>query len=369
MKDLNPNFLLNKLEEENVIGCFPLYPPLELFHAMGLTPVILWGLKDSVENFNISDRHLQVFSCSIARELLQFTLAHEPDFECLFFYNACDTLRNLPDILQAGMRERDMALPFIRMHLPMIPLERRGASAYLEKQITTLITELEEFTGKSFDPEKFAESVDLYAQIRELSDRLEKMVASGKLSYADFSACLQANYFRSPETQLAELKNLEDNGSFNQPANGKQVGVLISGIQPPPLPIIELIESAGLQIVGNDVATQRRSYGYQPPNTKDPVYYFKQFYSNHFPCPTLLHTADKRPPHLVRFLEETGAKGIIFSAEKFCEYEYLEYPYLEKLFKERGINTLTLELTASKTVEDTGGYKTRIEAFAELLKN
>ena len=34
-----------KSQGHRVVGCFPLYPPLELVHSMGLTPVILWGLK------------------------------------------------------------------------------------------------------------------------------------------------------------------------------------------------------------------------------------------------------------------------------------------------------------------------------------
>ena len=44
-----------KQKGKHVIGCFPLYPPLELFHAMGFVPVVLWGLKGIVRPTTESD--------------------------------------------------------------------------------------------------------------------------------------------------------------------------------------------------------------------------------------------------------------------------------------------------------------------------
>jgi hypothetical protein len=54
-----------------VIGCFPLYPPLELFHSMGLAPVVLWGLRDAIPSLSLADRHLQSYVCSVARRLTE----------------------------------------------------------------------------------------------------------------------------------------------------------------------------------------------------------------------------------------------------------------------------------------------------------
>ena len=45
---------------KSVIGCFPLYPPLEIFTAMDLLPVVLWGLKADRPDFSESDKHVQI---------------------------------------------------------------------------------------------------------------------------------------------------------------------------------------------------------------------------------------------------------------------------------------------------------------------
>ncbi|MFZ5562865.1 MAG: hypothetical protein ACOZBW_02355, partial [Thermodesulfobacteriota bacterium] len=55
-----------------VIGCLPLYPPMELIHSMGLAPVVLWGLSDAVPQSPDADRHIQNYACSVCRRLTQF---------------------------------------------------------------------------------------------------------------------------------------------------------------------------------------------------------------------------------------------------------------------------------------------------------
>ena len=77
-----------------------------------------------------------------------------------------------------------------------------------------------------------------------------------------------------------------------------------------------------------------------------------------------------RYPTANAFLEmvrHSEAKGVIFSGEKFCEYEYFEFPYLEKRLKEIGIPTLMLEFSVDDT-ENVSAYTTRVEAFAEMLQ-
>ena len=87
-----------------ILGCFPLYPPLELFHSMGFTPIVLWGLKNSVKKTSESNKHIQDFACSVARNLVEFLFSSVNNFISGFFtYNACDTLRNLPEIILNGL--------------------------------------------------------------------------------------------------------------------------------------------------------------------------------------------------------------------------------------------------------------------------
>ena len=220
-----------------IIGCFPLYPPLELFHSMGLTPVVLWGLKDCVKTSTAADRHLQSYACSVARHLVEFVLSDQGRFmDGLFMYNACDTLRNLPEILHCGLTENGRSLPVFKMHIPMAPQQQTRTSGYLNAKILSLIMELEETFGVVFSPERFRHSVALYREMRLLCKELERQVARGARSYGRFSRIIQEGYFTTVEDHIESMKNIlkEDSLCRNESAMPKPaVPIIISGILPP----------------------------------------------------------------------------------------------------------------------------------------
>ena len=347
-----------------VVGCFPLYPPLELMHSMGLLPVVLWGLRDSVSDTRDADRHVQPYACSVARQLAQFVIADGPGLlDGLFFYNACDTLRNLPELLREGIAcSRRITPPMFRVHVPM---KEDGASGYLASEIGNLIKALQASYDVSFSEERFARSVSLYERARWLCRRLEDAVAEGVLTFAGFSAALARANFLAVEDQIALLEStLADcEGSITQPSATR---VIASGILPPPPVICDLIEQAGLRVAGNDIASMHRSYAFSPEVWDDVRDYYVAFYRDHFPCTTLLHTADRRVDAVVDIVSRRDADAFVFVGEKFCEYEYFELPYLEQQLKESGVPVLSIEVS----IDDDGSaetFRTRIDAFAELL--
>lgn len=360
---------MEKKDRKLRLGSFPLYPPLELFYAMGLNPVLLWGLESELSGLDESDRRLQGYCCSVARRLVQFVLTRGLEtLDGLFMYNACDTLRNLPEIIEAGLGEKGRPLPFFKMHLPMAFRDQVDAASYFRRRIAALIEELEQAYGVRFEPDRFRQCVLLFQKVRMLALKLEERVAAGQISYADFSDCLQRGCFADPEEQLRSLQALEDQGS-RLPCGKREdrLRVVISGILPPPRTLIEAMEQSGLQVAGNDVALQRRSYGYQPAVTGDPLRYYHDFYTNRTACPTLLYTSTRRVEELLAYVRARGAAGVIFAGEKFCEYEYFEFPYLQRRLKEQGVHTMLLELSAEDTGKG-GAFNTRVEAFSEMLK-
>jgi benzoyl-CoA reductase/2-hydroxyglutaryl-CoA dehydratase subunit BcrC/BadD/HgdB len=351
-----------------VAGCFPLYPPVELLHALGLTPVVLWGLNDSVSSFEESDRHLQGFACSVARRLTEFVLSREGGLlDCLFMYNACDTLRNMPEILARGFEEKGRGLPIFRLHVPMAPAAQTESSAYLAARIKELIQAIESTFGVRFSPGRFVQSIHMYNEMRDLSRKLEALVMEGRVSYARFSRVTGDGYFMPVEELIALLRN-EIAHAGTAPAAGKEGrGIIVSGILPPTEALCGIIEGAGLRVAGNDVASQARSYGYSPAANGDPVAYYADLYRNHWPCTTLLYSSDDRLRALAALVDERKARGVIFIGEKFCEYEYLELPYVRKVLTEKGIPDLQLEIGVDDG-DNVEALRTRVEAFAELIR-
>lgn len=348
-----------------VIGCFPLYPPVELFAAMNLLPVVLWGLKGSVGNLAESDKHVQAYACAISRELMQFVLLENNRLlDGIFSYNACDTLRNFPEIISAANAAVGREIPMLRMHVPQVNPDQTDATSYLKNEIVRLIEAVENAYGVNFAPEKFFKATEAYAQVRALCRTAEKLVAQGQLSFGMFCRRVLSAYFQPVAEQIQNLESLVD--AADTPLDESETGVVISGIMPPPPAVIAAMETAGLRVVANDIACLSRSYGYSPPPMADPGAFYADFFANRPACTTLLYQSDTRLEGFLRMVAYSGARGVIFSGEKFCEYEYFEFPYLEKRLKDMGISVLFLEFGVDDE-ENIDAYATRIEAFAEML--
>ncbi|MFP4445081.1 MAG: 2-hydroxyacyl-CoA dehydratase subunit D [Desulfosudaceae bacterium] len=358
-----------KQKDRPVIGCLPLYPPLELLHSLGLAPVVLWGLQEIVPQVPDADRHIQNYACSVARRLTQFVVCEGRDLlDGLFFYNAGDTLRNLPEILREGVAlSGHQPVPQFRLHVPMNGLDRDYGRTYLQNGIQALIADLEARFGGQFSADRFAASVDLYARLRQCCRDLETAVAEGRLGFVAFCRLMRQANFMEASKQLALLE-AQITAAASRPAEaGSGPRLLVSGILPPPVALCEMMDSAGLTTAGNDIAFLRRSYAGTPDPDPDPAGYYTRFYRDHFPCPTLLHTAGRRAETLLALAAEKQAEGVLFVGEKFCEYEYFDLPYLEKQFKAAGLGVLTLEIAMDDDRAAMETARTRLEAFTEIL--
>jgi len=350
------------------IACLPLYPPLELIDSFGLLPVVPWNLGNRHALSEASNRHLQNYTCSVARRVVEFFATEEQernDLEAVMFYNACDTLRNLPEIVEKVLEENKRSgIPFLRLHVPAAWNDTEASAKYLDEEINSLVEKLERLTGKPFSPAAFRRSAASYARMRRIALEGAALVREGSIAYADYSALLADSALLPAEDGASSLERLIA-GSQKSGASGG-IPVMLSGILPPPREAAEFIEGAGLRVAANDIAAERRSLDNFPGLTDDPCAYYADFYFNHHPCTTLLYTAPRRVEHIEKKIDESGTKGLIFLGEKFCEYEYFEIVHLEKRLKERGIPTLKLEFSP----EDGGSFasvKTRVEAFAEML--
>ena len=261
-------------------------------------------------------------------------------------------------------------MPLIKVHIPMVLPTQTDASDYFKNEINHLIKELEERFDVSFSTDKFVEAVKQFRHVRHLMTRADKDVAQGHLSFLNFAEAIQTCWFSPVEEQVLILETLIDGRSEESvfsAGNDNRNGVILSGILPPPVSVINAIESAGLRVVGNDIAALGRSYASMPETREDPAAYFLDFYYQHFPCPTLLYTGDRRTISLLHMVEKTDAVGVIFIGEKFCEYEYFELPHLTQQLKDKGIQTLEIEI-AIEDEAHTSAHNSRISAFAELLK-
>lgn len=362
---------LNEMKRKGrrVMGCFPLYPPLELFHSMDLVPVVLWGLKNCAGNYLAeSDRHIQSYTCSVARHLTAFVLSDPGKYlEGIFMYNAGDTLRNLPEILETGLAEQGRSIPFLKMHIPMVPLSQTDAREYLRNEVSRLIEELEKRFHIRFTEKAFEKSIDFYREGRNRTQQLEERVAVGDMGFNAFAQITMETGFLPVEEQIKIFDSRLKRPVGRRERRKGKGRIMLSGILPPPPAVTEIMEEANLRVACNDLAALYRSYAYMPPvNIVGPLDYYEDFYLNHFPCSTLIYSADRRVEAILDLAKQREVDGVVFIGEKFCEYEYFDFPHLKKQLEQNGLRTLHLEFAVDddKNVET---FRTRIEAFAEML--
>ncbi|MDI6797428.1 MAG: 2-hydroxyacyl-CoA dehydratase family protein [Desulfatibacillaceae bacterium] len=348
-----------------VAGCFPLYPPQELLHSMGISPVLMWGLGGGSSELVLADKRVQNFVCAVGRRLSQLVLWDSgQNLDALFACNACDTVRNLPEILEAGVGEQGTKMRWFSLHVPAIPMQEPTIKAYFANNIKQCIRELEALAPRPYSADNFLQSAALYNEWRSLGRQLDIASGKGGLPFERLVRFALEAAFTPVEESLAAGKALLKDCA-PKPAPKNAVPVILSGIMPPPPAFLKVMEESGLFVCGNDLAPLWRTWARSPQPADAPEFY-ADFYSNHFPCSTLLPTADARPEALLGLARERGARAIVFIGEKFCEYEYFEFPYLEKFFQGQGLATLLLEFGVDD-LANVAQHATRIEAFAESL--
>ena len=91
-----------------LVGCFPVYTPVEIFHAAGMLPVGLAGGGNRMEIAH-ADARFQSFVCSIVKSTLeQGMTAALADFDALVFHSICDPARNLASVYQRNFPEKQI---------------------------------------------------------------------------------------------------------------------------------------------------------------------------------------------------------------------------------------------------------------------
>jgi len=366
MTDFTDGLKSIKNDGRRVMGCYPLYPPVELLHSMGFNPIIMWNLRDNIMSLTESDKHLQVYACSVARYMIEFIQLNSSFLDGIISYNACDTLRNMPEIVKCMLDDKGKSIPSFKFHVPSVSFEQSPeAKNYISMQLNKLIAKLENQYAIKFSGDKFSESIELYRTMRNLCIEMDAKVSEGIIPFDVFCDIIGEGYFTSVEKHIEKLKSvLKEYDSDSKKSKNKRI--ILSGILNPPTGITKMFEACGLSVAGNDIAMLKRSYAFTPKITADPVEYYCSFYQEHFPCTTILFSSDRRIDELKKLIEACAADGFVFVGEKFCEYEYFEFPFIEKKLKEWNIPSLFIEISTEDR-DNLAQYKTRIEAFSEIL--
>lgn len=337
--------------------------PYEMVHAAGALPQTVLAREVSFQN---ADKHLQGFACSYSRSVVELVesgrLGH---LDGLIVPYACDTTRCL-DLIFKFLDRFDF---HDCLRIPK-RVDARGVRKYFREELMRVANRLAEFTGNEITPERLAESISQYNRVRELLERLREGLRWGGLgnSASDYFSAVRAAMVLPPEASekiLAEA--IEAGEGYECPEEGDpRPRVVVAGKVAEPPSLVEVLEGAGLWIVEDHLVVGGRWASAIPPKADDPWDALVERQLNLLPFAGIWDKRPSRASYLKERVLDLDADGAIFLVQKFCELGELDYPGIKEELEKEDIPLLSIETDFGDSSLEA--VKTRVEAFAEMLK-
>ncbi len=348
-----------------VVGCFPVYAPVELAHAAGMLPVGLFGGGNQIEIAH-ADSRFQSFICSIVKSTLELAFTDRLDvFDALLFESICDPARNLASVMARNFRER----PVVYVHLPQ-NFTSPAAVEYLAGEYRRVGTDLAAVAGGPLDPAALRASIAAYDRVRGLLRALYALragaperLATGELYTLARLATLMDPVEVAP---LLEEALAEASARAARPKDRIRVVLVGSFCEQPPLELIESIEAAGCYVLDDDFLLGWRLFHEDVGTAGDPLEALARAYLDRS-----LHASPKhdlrvpRAQSLVQAARRTRADAVIFLGAKFCEPGLFDYALYRKALEAENIPQLFLEFEEKMWLYDR--IRTEVETFVESM--
>jgi benzoyl-CoA reductase subunit C len=348
-----------------VVGCFPVYTPVELVHASGALPLGVFGGGKDIEIAH-ADSRFQSFICSIVKSTLELGLTGRlTAADAMVFSSICDPARNLASIFKRNFPS--VAVEYL--HLPQ-NLASPGAEEYLRAEYGRLLETLRGLTGHEATESDLERSLDLYNRARAATRELYRLrrEAPERLSAAESYLLTRAGALMPVEDHLGFLGEALAALPRREGRPKDRIRVVLEGsfCEQPPLELIERLEECGCYLVDDDFLLGRRFFRADVPRGDDPVRALARAYLELGVYSGTKH--DLREPkakHLIDKVREMRADAVVILAAKFCEPALFDYSLYRKALDEAGIPHLFLEFEEKTWVFDR--LRTEVETFVESM--
>jgi benzoyl-CoA reductase/2-hydroxyglutaryl-CoA dehydratase subunit BcrC/BadD/HgdB len=347
-----------KEDHGKLVGFTCAYTPLPLIDAAGFTPYRIFPMGDSPDQAG-SLLHDNI--CPHVKRVLDRAMAEDlPELAGTVFMDSCESMRRLADawrFVHPSGRQVTIDLPFY---------ENEESVRYLAGQLKILSDTLSEWAGEPVTSGALLESIHRYSGLAMRIRGLEREAAEGRMSRSVLQAILNRSVTQPVAATLSDLDDLERN-----PAPFDAVGrapVLIFGNVMPDPETLMLFEESGCLIVDLDTCTGARQHVfYEMEQGEDPYVRLARSSLARPPCARSVFPDE--PGRMARLVLEaarrSGARGVVAHVMKFCDPYLARIPAVLETLKREKIPSLILE--GDCTLRSFGQYRTRIEAFAEIL--
>ena len=342
-----------------VLAVLPIHYPKELLTALDILAVELWGPPGPPRGPDAG--RIQSYVCAIVRNALAFISAGGIDaVDGLLFPHTCDSIQGLATVVPDFGAWSKPVFHYIHARGE----ERPSARRFVEAELRRLARELAVFAGHSLDEDRLRDAIRLHRDIDRLRATLLDERSRVPLADAGLYRLLRRGEFLWPADHLSELEAAAA-GLAPAPVQ-RGLPVLVSGIVPEPMSLLDALADAGAFVAADDyAAVGRRVNRHHQAALDDPFAALAELSFAAPPCSTRQSNQIARADHLEALLERSGALGVLLHTVKFCEPELFDLPVLRRRLSSRGVPVLQLE--SELEPELSGQTLTRIEAFVEML--
>jgi benzoyl-CoA reductase/2-hydroxyglutaryl-CoA dehydratase subunit BcrC/BadD/HgdB len=281
--------------------------------------------------------------------------------EGVIFVNSCDAMRRLHDVWKHFIPSKFIYL----MDLPM------GNSStgvnYLKTEFQNLINAIEDYTGKKIENNKLQESMDIYAESRDVFNKLNSLrmedppLLSGEL----VMKIAHEYFFSDPVDFINKYKQvLKKYESLKETDVKKKPRVLLSGSPIHDPRFIEFIEDCGVNVIYEDICTGSKFFDIDIKKSDDLLDSLSNAYLNRTPCARMMKI-EERAKSIHEVAEKLKIDGVIHHTLKFCDVYLYDVPQLKELLNEKDLSVLFIE--SDGRLGSLDQLKTRIEAFSEMI--
>jgi benzoyl-CoA reductase/2-hydroxyglutaryl-CoA dehydratase subunit BcrC/BadD/HgdB len=341
------------------VAVLPVHYPKELLTAHDLLAVELWGPPGNPRG-NPTER-VQTYICSIVRNALAFIGSGGADaVQALLFPHTCDSLQGLATLIpDFGGWER----PVFRFQPPKGG-DRPSARRFLRAELELLANNLATVSGAPLDLDRLRWAIKLHGEIDRIRTHLQERRAHLPWNDTRLYHLLRRGEYLWPEEHLNELCRAHAALAPGPVQEG--IPLFITGYVPEPMPLFQVLESAGAYVVADDYAAIGRRINRAPrPTARDPLDVLVDLAFTAPPCPTRGTPQQARISHLLQRIRGSEASGVLIHTQKFCEPELFDVPAIRTALAAAQIPALHIE--GEVEAELSAQTVTRLEAFVEMI--
>ncbi len=348
-----------------VIGCFPVYAPVEVPYALGMLPVGLFGGGNRVEIAN-ADSRFQSFICSIVKSTLELAFVGKLDVvDGLLFHSICDPARNLASVMERNFPQR----PAVYVHLPQ-NMTSPQAATYMATELRRVAAALAPIAGRTASDDDMARAIGAYERVRGLLRELYALrsEAPERISTGELYIAARLATLTDPVDAAALLAQILEAARAQTARAKDRIRVVLVGsfCEQPPLELIESLEAAGCYIVNDDLLQGWRWARTAVAVEGDPYLSLARAYLDGSVHLSTKH--DLRRPRAASLIEQAKAHradAVIFLGAKFCEPGLFDYALYRKALEANGIPHLFLEFEEKMWLYDR--IQGEVETFVESM--